>query len=170
MVEEVKCKLIGQVEISLSRLNNIKDKKLALYPKYLLVKGKGNIDLIKEIILEMRELDKDQEEWEDKRNNAIYQRLINKREMQLHQTKKIDGINIKVFRALTIQLYDKVLPKVCLHCGSKERLTIHHLRYKYPIDPKDLVRLCRSCHSKLEQKIRKHKKNYTLTPSFPLQH
>ena len=47
---------------------------------------------------------------------------------------------------LTRLKYGDLLPNRCKECGSVEDLQIHHKRYSYPIELKDLVRLCRGCH------------------------
>lgn len=92
----------------------------------------------------------------DDMNLAIYQRIKNKR-LRLNDSyynRKIDNVSMKTFRDLSLQLYDHLLPKFCSQCGSIDKLHIHHLRYSYPPEFKDLVRLCSVCHSKLHSKLK----------------
>jgi 5-methylcytosine-specific restriction endonuclease McrA len=60
------------------------------------------------------------------------------------------------FRKLTRLLFNDKLPKECEECGVKDShavLHIHHLKYKFPIEREDLMRLCMSCHSFYHKKI-----------------
>lgn len=84
-----------------------------------------------------------------------YLKLTKTKERKLNNI-KVTGLDIKIkdFRVMTVALFNKVLPKVCCKCGSTERLHIHHIKYKYPIEEKDLMRLCQSCHSKHHQSLR----------------
>lgn len=50
------------------------------------------------------------------------------------------------FGRLTRLMFDEVLPRRCYVCGAIEDLQIHHMRYVFPIQEADLVRLCRRCH------------------------
>lgn len=111
------------------------------------------INAYNSMIAEMNRIMKDIRLVDIELYDCIYVRERNCR-TKIYDGKKIDGIPIKTFRQLTRDLYNDVLPKVCKNCGSKERLEIHHLRYKYPLDIRDLVRLCRKCHSLVEVKKR----------------
>lgn len=57
------------------------------------------------------------------------------------------------FGRLTRILWDKELPKHCENCNSIDDLHIHHIQYKYPIERKDLKRLCRRCHVLEHEKV-----------------
>lgn len=52
---------------------------------------------------------------------------------------------------------------ICLNCGSKEKLEIHHKNYNslYNEDISDLKTLCEKCHKKITEKTRKKKKVIT---------
>lgn len=63
------------------------------------------------------------------------------------------------FGNLTRLLFGDILPKVCEHCGSTEKLHIHHKRYALPIIQDDLMRLCQNCHLVLHRELRRRKKN-----------
>lgn len=44
--------------------------------------------------------------------------------------------------------------KVCLMCGSKDCLCVHHVVYHDdPMDFSDAVVLCRDCHAKIHRKV-----------------
>jgi|SRR6185312_7183518 len=34
----------------------------------------------------------------------------------------------------------------CVRCGSRENLTVHHVSYEAPTDPRTCETLCRKCH------------------------
>jgi hypothetical protein len=160
--ESFYCRLNGELEKSLSLLNKIKDEKLKLYQQYIKARNNEDITKLKSIFILMQQLDYEQKIAEEKKNKAILQRIENKKiNSQPNKLRKIDGISIKTFRELTKVLFDSKLTKRCEKCGGYGKLTIHHKRYKYPIELKDLQRLCRSCHSKL------HKN--TLTPSLHME-
>lgn len=48
----------------------------------------------------------------------------------------------------------------CEHCGSKNNLQVHHIRYKYifNVTLKDLLTLCVQCHEKEHVRLNKLKK------------
>jgi hypothetical protein len=65
-----------------------------------------------------------------------------------------EHINKRDFRVMTRILFSHLLPKVCSRCGTDKDLTIHHLKYSYPIKMEDLLILCRRCHGKEEIRIK----------------
>lgn len=73
-----------------------------------------------------------------------------------------------LFCKLTKMFFDDVLPKECYVCKSTEDLQIHHIRYCYPVQEKDIVRLCRRCHVLEHQKITPTP-FYGETPLFPVE-
>lgn len=167
--EIIKCKLNGELEKSLSLLNRIKDEKLEVYRELLDNKNKYYQGLkTREQVLEsskllfenMQLLDIEQDVAEKKRSDAIYKRIANrKNNINKYSKRKVNGVDMQTFRELSLQLYSKLLPNYCSRCHSTERLHIHHLRYRYPPELKDMVRLCAKCHTTHHAQLRKNKKN-----------
>jgi Cft2 family RNA processing exonuclease len=158
------CKLNSPLEKSLSKLNKLKDQKILLlidhirilseYRKKIISKEKFTI-LWKESLINIALLDGIIKDFERNKNNDVIKRARYVRDKnKRYNIKKINGIPIKTFRQLTRDMFNSKLPKECKMCLSKEKLTIHHIRYKYPIELKDLMRLCRNCHSKLHKSRR----------------
>jgi hypothetical protein len=42
----------------------------------------------------------------------------------------------------------------CSICGSSEKLQFHHIRYKIPVEKKDIQTLCNKCHNEIHKNIR----------------
>jgi len=166
---KVCCKLYGELEVTLSKLNNLKDCKIALLIEYFNIQRSYRENKIsssefeikaKDILSDMKQIEKMIEEYSIRKNKAVETRDKNSNNRNKdYFNRKIDGININTFRLLTKELYSDKLPNECIKCSSKDKLHIHHLRYKYPIELKDLVRICASCHSRL------HKRKITLPPT-----
>jgi len=57
------------------------------------------------------------------------------------------------FGTLTRLSFDNILPRECFLCGSTRDLEIHHIRYIYPIQEKDIRRLCKRCHQLEYQRV-----------------
>jgi len=80
---------------------------------------------------------------------------LNKRS---NESRLVSGkIKLGDFRQLTRILFDSELPRFCCHCGSKKKLHIHHIKYKFPIHKDDLIRLCQPCHAKWHKRLREMK-------------
>ena len=79
--------------------------------------------------------------------------------------KNINGMSIDTFRQRTREVFNNRLPRECEYCGSTANLHIHHIRYRFPINEVDLLRLCKYCHSQLESKLRKKLVTPETTPS-----
>jgi hypothetical protein len=167
------CNLYGEMEKTLSKLNRLKDTKISLimdYNQYCREYREEKINVMEfynkcqELLTNMRNVEEEIYKYEQLKNKAVEQRVKNNdNKSKSYFNRKIDGININIFRSLTKELYNEILPKVCYRCGSTYKLHIHHLRYKHPIEIKDLVRLCASCHSRF------HKGKVTLTPIEPME-
>ena len=58
-----------------------------------------------------------------------------------------DYLNSKEWAQIKIDLY-QTGGKQCEHCGSTNRIEVHHLHYDnvFNEEPEDLVLLCRQCH------------------------
>jgi len=69
------------------------------------------------------------------------------------------GMTLREYRIKSYGLFDSELPKRCESCGSEKKLHIHHITYDYPILRENLMRLCNTCHTKLENEIRRNRKN-----------
>lgn len=97
------------------------------------------------------------EKHKDLMNYSIYKRNQNKkRNVDSYSNRKINNVDIKTFRELSQQLYSHLLPDQCSKCGSKDKLHIHHLRYEYPPQLRDMIRLCAKCHSKHHAKLKRY--------------
>lgn len=70
---------------------------------------------------------------------------------------KLKGKLLSEFDRLTRLIFHELLPKRCEICLTTSDIHIHHLRYSFPIEKNDLIRLCRKCH------IREHQRPIPIT-------
>ena len=101
----------------------------------------------------------DPEQYKQKRRDQNQKYIEKKFKEELKHNKKemiekVEKAMIPLLNKLTRILYDHQIPKRCENCGATEDLHLHHIRYTYPIDRKDIKRLCRQCHVLEHQKTR----------------
>lgn len=101
--------------------------------------------------------DKDPERYKILKAEANRKYLERKFQKELESNKvemlnKVEGSLRLHLNKLTRILFNHV-PKICEVCGGTEYIQIHHKRYTYPIEKKDLMWLCEKHHIEEHQKI-----------------
>jgi len=168
VIVEASCKTISNLEDSLFNLYWLQKKRIELsiqlsnnLVRYI-NKTISFSELSANELMLHSEIDKIDEQIELYKNHMNYY-IAQREHREKNKPKKsmkgrIKGMTKDTLRRITIDLFDSKLPKECYVCGSKNKLHIHHINYRFPIELSDLKRLCSSCHSK------HHKKGMFLTP------
>lgn len=86
------------------------------------------------------------EKVKEKRIRYLDKKIRKRLEQEPEYLDKLKGKLLMQFDRLTRLMFKDKLPRICQECKAEEDLHIHHIRYVYPINPKDLMVLCRRCH------------------------
>ena len=93
------------------------------------------------------------EKVKEQRKRYLNRKVRKRLENEPDYLNKLNGKLLGEFDRLTRLLYDEQLPKYCEICGGIIDLQIHHMSYIYPIAKKDIIRLCKRCHTLEHQKL-----------------
>ena len=93
------------------------------------------------------------EKIKEQRKRYLDRKVRKRIESEPDYFKTLSGKLLGEFDRLTRLLFDNQLPRYCEICGGITDLQIHHMSYIYPIEKKDIIRLCRRCHILEHQKL-----------------